>query len=454
MATSPVTNRRKPSADIISPLFRLFIAPPSGEGWKSEYESDLYEPTRLIESDGGEYSTLEYRVVLGADPRIEGTDDQVRVETSKFIQSGSRIRLVDAAKDPPEEWFVGYSAQDYMIIQGSPQEERRTFTAYGPEWLLDKNVVTGKWFASNAADSAILGGALAKGDRYRSAVVQTDIPCVFNANSLPDMSGLGWALPTQYGGNDANVFTPGDRKSESEWLESKTWTAYKALRSTIEWFDDYEVISKNQTDWTAIKKLLDGITIGEVSIDGLPLLSAVRAILGPLGFGFRLAGKSDGSFKHKLEVYDRRADRVGQNPYLPPVGSDATDEKGSRGELSSIRFLRDAHNLRNVVTVCGQPEMVQTELRYYTWMFDLKDMAPAWDIEKHPIPVDSDGKFNVTQLEDAEAFGNKYHSTGSNFPENQNVWRKFIFNEDGGASGIALPDLPSFGLGRHHLSAR
>jgi len=74
-------------------------------------------------------------------------------------------------------------------------------------------------------------------------------------------------------------------------------------------------------------------------------------------------------------------------------------------------------------------------------------MAPAWDIEKHPIPVDSDGKFNVTQLEDAEAFGNKYHSTGSNFSENQNVWRKFIFNEDGGASGIALPNLPSYGLG-------
>ncbi|GAG22083.1 unnamed protein product, partial [marine sediment metagenome] len=253
------------------------------------------------------------------------------------------------------------------LIQGSPQAEAYDLTAYGPEWLLGKNVVRGKWFADSDVGPRLILGQATEFDTNAPSIVDTRIPCVFNEDGLPNMSPESWdiAPPGTIDISRASggaVFAPSDLRVINDGkvtYEARKWTAYRALRSMVEWVDRYEVISSSETDWDAIASTLGNIEIGEVDIDGKDVLGAIREILSPLGFGFRLNVISDGLWKHALVVYSLKPNGAGKQPYLPPLNSDITDANGSRAEVSRLDFVRDTHNTRNSITVVGQPKRLQ-----------------------------------------------------------------------------------------------
>ena len=457
MAAPPAIARKKVTADIIPPFFSVLISKPAGDGWQEEILDGRYQVVSINEADAGEFSTLTLSFSLGADPAFPDVIPQVRAETLR-LQAGSRVRIVDTVTE--KEWFVGYAGQENTLIQANPQAEQFQVTVYGPGWLLAGQAILGKWFAKNREDRQLILGLPT--DFTRKNIQATPIPCIFNEDGLPDMSKELWETSTPDKTEDAvagAVFVPGDRRIIENGVvksEAQIWTAYRALRSVVELFDDYDVISPRVTDWKSIETTLQGLTIGEVSIDGMTVPDAIQAILGPLGYSWRLEVFTDGKEKHALTVYPLKATAFGRQPYLPPAGAEATDEQGSRGEITRIDGLRDAHNIRNVVQGVGQPTVGQRKL-VYRGNAGSSDLFPAWSFASDQLaPFFNDGIFIVAQVpvDQNEVLVNNYHTSGPNFQTNRDAWRTFVFNEDGGLDvGLndfgteAIPFLPSYGFG-------
>ncbi|MCP4410909.1 MAG: hypothetical protein GY807_24850 [Gammaproteobacteria bacterium] len=402
-------------------------------------------------------STLSMSLELGAGP-----DDFTQRYVDKItpIVPGSRVKLIGTTfqeyphKEEEKEWFIGYIGQENKLLQGSPQAEALNITAYGPEWLLAGKVVKGQWYANQATEKSLISNGPGASTVTRENIVQTDLECVFNEDNQPNMGSAVWATqtPGEVADQGGAVFVASNRYASYGAYPTTTaemWTAYRALRSVVEWFDDYKVISP-QTDWAAIKTLLSGMTLREVSIDGMTLLEAIRAILGPLGIGFKLDVVSDESERHVLRVYALKATKAGKTPYLPPRETTATSENGARGEVSRLELLRDSHNIRNAVTVVGDQERVQVELAFGG---SVSDLWPSWDTANNKISdYMTGGVFAIAQVNPAVPM-QKYHKSGSDFFTNQDVWRTFVFNEDGAGldltvySESSIPTLSDYGLG-------
>jgi len=418
----------------------------------------------MVEADGGEFSTLTLKYHLGSDPEFPEILPNLHVDLARVLQAGSRIRLIDRT-NKDKEWFVGYVGQDATLVQGSPQGESFQVSVYGPEWLLAGKVVKGAWYEGRkmvekllaAPLTSVFGGGsydLNSGITSGNVVEPTDRPAVFNDGG-PNMGNV----PFEYGNTSAGLdigraFTTTNWRGTRNGVtvaEANQWTAIAALYSTLVWFDNDNTISRDETDWFSIHAVLGTVTIGEVSIDGLTLTDAIQAILGPLGYGWRLNVVSDGANKHALTVYPLVGAVAGKQPYLPPIGAKATDAQGSRGEVSRLDFLRDSHNIRNEVAVYGNQGMVQVTLTYKSSQTET-DLFPAWSNDSNPIDIFFvDGSFKAVQAPNKFTLVDNYHSSGDNFL--RNAWRTFIFNEDAGGLDFAIyeddgiPDLTKYGLG-------
>ena len=458
MANSGITYRKKGAADIVPPFFTIYVSKPSGTVWWGEEIIDgRAEPLDMVEASCGEFSTLAIDIKLGADPHFPNVEPQVSLELQRWLQAGTRVRLVDASSDPGEEWFVGYVGQDTSLIQGNPQQESYQVSVYGPEWLLSGKVVKGQW-VSRAESTTDIFDSADPGIGTRTTFIQTDRLAIFNKDGRPNMSPLPSDFRTS--GDDADKLSRAFIQSDFVAIKNAciirralTWTAFSALYSALMWCDDGHVVSNKATDWKAIKSVLGDITIGEVSIDGLNLLEALRAILSPIGYGFRLDVKSDGNFKHALSVYQLKGASGGKAPYLPPAGSSVTDRNGSRGEVSRVEFVRDSHNIANEVEVLGSLERVQRALSYRSG--DATDLRPVWSNDSDSLDKwFVGGAFKAAQVVNPKNLTDHYHSSGEYFNQHYNAWRTFVFNEDGGGldygffGADGIPDLEKYGLGK------
>jgi len=435
------------------PVMRVKVAPPSGDArvdadgneiaptWSAEQNDHLLVPLEMQWGSNGTLTTLTVRRELGG----QSSGAQGHAEEQAHLH-GSRVRLVDDAAG--QEWFAGLLAMESMLIQAQPDNEQYTFTAYGPELRLQQKIVRGQWFATPSVDDSILAGG-AGATLVRDNVIQTDIPCVFNKGDRGNVfanTGQRWRLSTSDDVAAAcAVFESADRRvivDGTTKLDTGRWTAYLALRSLVEYIDDYDVISPTATDWAGIKSLLGTRQIGEVDVDGKDLLSAIKAVLYPLGFSFAIEPWSDGNWKHRLIVYNPKKPAQKKSPYFAPLNSDIADV-ANRAELQRLHFVRDNHRARNDVTVLGERAKYQVSLQYCSG--STTELWPVWDTTASAGNVASLANYATDNVIDPFSFTataagdmfNYFDPAGEHYGTFPHVWRSFAWNEDGALSEFA-----------------
>ena len=417
--------------------------------------SDLV-PQSLTWAANGDVSMMTVKVRLGT--KWTGGTRKDAEDQGFSYGIGDRMRLVqevmfDDANEPfLLEWFRGYVGQSSLVLQGRPSREAVSYTVYGPELLLANRAVSGRWYARPSVHAQQVKYTDDVSDRVRANIVRTDEPCIFNpTDSQGRITGNCAVNSWKIGAADvdldgAGIFLPPGFKVVAAGADlpyqAKQWTAYRALRAVVEMFDGYTVLSEWGTDWNAIYRTLGEEDIGTVNVEGMNLLRAIKAILNPIGFGFYIDPGShsvNGDYKHSLVVYNFKNPAKRLRPFLPPFGSGVTDDNGLQGEPTRIHFLRDAHNVRNDVTVIGDRKRLQVSLTYESDS-GTPDLVPFW----HSYYTNAlanyvrDHVFAPHQLEDSNirTLDKRYNPKGEEFYKYRHVWRSFLWNEDG-----AFPDL-------------
>ncbi|NQU75801.1 MAG: hypothetical protein HQ546_05750, partial [Planctomycetes bacterium] len=449
--------------------------------WGSQRELPTLQPSQLRWGVNGTLSALLLKCCLGQGP-TQGSFLRAD-DTVAWPNTGDEIRLIEGYGSC-SEWFAGHIAQESLLIQSSPDTEARSYVAYGPEIRLQGTSVHGQWCKTSEADDMEIAGTLTAENAVPDNVLLTDHPTIFNEGGKPnasqevdlDESGDGWVLTSRDDppGREARVFEPPGRVvrksgSSTPAIQAAYWTAYTALRSLVEYIDDYTIISP-KTDWAALKGLLDNTVLGQVVIEGANLLEAIRAILLPIGFGFCLAPWHDGDTyedgltRHSLYVFSLHPDtEYGLAPILADDTAGAvaiTDTAGQQAEVQRLEFLRDSHNVQNNVQVIGDVERVQVCLTFDD-NAETRDLHPAWDTTEHNlatwaqngvIPEMDDAQYTGEDPPNPQDFINKYGRIGQGNLQYVDVFRTFVWNEDAAYRPHVTtePDLTNyFGAGEY-----
>ena len=437
--------------------------------WLAPQRANFWQPLRLAWNTNGRLSTLTLKAQASLAPgavrgqHVEDIDvaDGDMVILDQVGSGGRSTRGADA------EWFRGYVAGRRIEID--PEYEGLVVTAFGPEIRLRNKVVSGRWHKTADADDAEVQGNLSSTRAVVDNVFRSDLPVVFNEGGQPNASGSAWRLtddPLVASNGACRVFEAPEREvivDGSTRIEAEHWTAYTAVRSLVEFFDNYDVISPD-TPWDAIETILGQAPIGEVRVEGRNLLEALRAILLPAGFGFALepwsvGGGRDGSGppRHRLLVFSLTNPATVRLPNLAPIawgGVRVDSVQGRRAEVQRIRFLRDSHEVANDVTVIGDQKRVQVSLEFHNDASS-RDLHPLWDTDAHSLDdwADEDivdpWQWPVSSGYDFDLFSSRYNRGGRQHWQNRHVFRSFAWNEDGALASVisAMPDLSAYGLG-------
>ncbi|MFW6145744.1 MAG: hypothetical protein ACOC7R_00255 [Planctomycetota bacterium] len=443
-------------------LWRPVVATENGTpGWGEARYCPTIAPGRLRWGANGALTTLTLDCRLGRGPRQDQRYGAEREDA--WPATGDRIELVDDAGEPAR-WFSGHVGQTSVLIQAGSDAERRDLVAYGPELRLRGTAVHGQWCKTPDADAQHRDGTLTDDDAVRANTFPADLPAVFNLDGRPNAStGPGWTLHGDLGPADhaGRVFEPVDRcvrdAEGAAAVDVEHWTAATALRSLIEYVDGYDVISP-ATDWASIDAALGDVVLGEVVVEGLSLLEAIGRILLPVGFGFCLEpwpdaySYGDGRRRHVLHVFARHGrEALGRPPALAdgPVGADTA--AGRAAGVQRLAFLRDSHNVCNDVQVIGSLERVQVCLSFGPDPA-ARDLHPAWDTAAHDLADWAIGGVipemdvlaqAIGTVPDAATFLRRYSRGGAENLAYFDVFRTFVWNEDGAYRPLvtAEPDL-------------
>ena len=386
-----------------------------------------WEPLVCRWGQAGTVSTLGLRPALGIGPDQAA---QLQADDRNLFTTGDRIELVHTATG--QELFRGWIAQSEFLIQSEPQAESLSVTAYGPEIRLQAQPVLGMWFKTPAFDDSDVAGTLTAHNSARSGVFQEYGPVIFNPDGRPNATTGGWLLSTHDDpwvadqadtGSDTyrscRVFEPPDRRVSSDMagllvaLQAIAWNAYQALRSLVEYIDNYTVVSYG-TNWAHIQELLSQHTLRNVDVTGMNLLEAMNAILRPLGYGFYLEPWAsvdiDGEARHRLHVYSLVAPFTLRKPRMAARGAVITDADSMLADVQRIHFVRDSHNVRNAVTVIGDNRRKEYTFYWRPALAGWKDLVPMWNT--------------------ATAWSPDY-DTITTTAADHHPFRSWIFNEDG-----------------------
>lgn len=429
-------------------------------------DKNRWRPVKLSWSINGEPSTLTFKRLLG---RTSYSESRQRPEDVN-VAAGDLIRLIQTGLGGSLggrrlEWFRGYVAGTEITIE--PDSEDLTITAHGPEIRLQGKVVSGRWHKTAGADDAEILGTLSADQAVRNNIFQSDLPAIFNESGRPNASKSNWRLAsdaTSVQDSACKVFEPVSRKvfrDGSLTVEAVHWTAYNALRSLVEFCDDYELISPH-TPWRQIEELLGQTPIGEVAVEGMNLLEAIRAVLRPVGFGFAIepwtvANGRDkwGLARHRLIVFSLRNPRTVKSPRLEADGGNVAihSAAGRRAEVQRISLVRDSRRPANDITVIGAQKRLQVVLEFNDNAAS-RDLHPLWDTDEHDLSGLADnGIVDPWQWSDEgggfEDFADMYNRSGKDHLQHRHALRSFAWNEDGSFASIidVMPDLSTWGVG-------
>ena len=410
----------------------------------------------------------------------------VRCDTAGAPPIGSLISVfIDEGATEEVNLFSGHVAQQEIMFQASPDSESYILRAYGPELRLKHKAVHGQWHMTTALDDDQVDGVDISADAIRANAWASHLPTVFNANH--EASAYRWkeagdanASQTDFKLTDSAAITeaacrvfeaPGRKVEEGSGyaVEAEYWTAYTALRSLVEWFDNYETISVD-TDWATIEGYIGTTVIPRTDVDCMSLLDAIKAVLLPVGFGFCLEPWPDGETyasggtRHRLLVYPMHASESSGNPvktieaYDPTAGLDVGNIVYNSVSVQRFHFVRDAHNVANDITVLGSLKRKLVLLQYGGVTADL-DLKPGWDETAHDLAdyVNADSQVSDTDDDFAwptagsgvtpprDIWIDRFTKKGDSYDTYRHVFRRFSWNEDGQRYG-AIPSLANFGI--------
>jgi len=440
----------------------------AGPSWLRPKRAEAYQPLQLTWRANGQATTLTLQRQLGVGP---GKGDVDRPEDIDIVE-GDMIRLVQVGGARPIEWFRGYVARRELDINSDA--ESFVVTAHGPELRLKGTVVTGRWHKTAGADDKEIASTLSADDTTGANVFASDLPVIFNESGLPNASKSDWQLADdQTAARGCKVFEAPERtvvKNGTVTVEAQHWTALSALRSLVEQFDQYRVISPH-TPWDRIETILGATPIGEVCVEGMTLPNALSAVLAPAGFGFALEpwtvgdGADDqGLARHRLIVFPLQGGNQAKAPRLGTLGGAnvAIDSvAGRRAEVQGLSFVRDAARAVNDVTVIGDQKRVQVILEFHNTA-STRDLHPLWDTTMHDLAdwANSDvvdpWQWPGSGYYTFDTFADKYNRGGDNHSANRHVFRSFAWNEDAAFASLisSTPDLRAYGLGQAGQYAR
>jgi hypothetical protein len=445
---------------------RVYVSPvvaapqseePRPAEWLAEIPAEHWTPMQLSWSVNGQPTTLRLRRVLGVGV---GKPDRDRAEDRSFT-AGDRLRLVEVGSGGPRgtterEWFRGYVAQERIVIQGQGAAETCQAVAYGPEILLRGKVVSGQWHAAPSVDEALIGQSFPQGQLVRANTFRSHLPVVFNERGRPNASpaclrgnDAAWRLDSQAEAATAQARTfeaPGRSiVTDSAAYLADWWCAAPAVQSLVEMVDDYQVISPESM--AMLPPALAEQAIGEVNVEGLDLLEALRAVLLPVGYGFAIEPWARADGRHLLNVFELHGKTEGsriRKPYMAPIDGEPlaiTDPEAQRVEVQRIEFIRDNHNVANAVTVIGDQNRKQAVLTFHAGESELH---PAWDTSAHDLadwatedvvdpmqwPPEGGGQQTIQRFDEDFTYGAK------GLPDFRHVFRSFAWNEDGAFSQV------------------
>ena len=440
------------------PTFRLYVAPPvaapradtPGKAeWLVESFAADWLPVRLTWGVNGRASELRIRRVLGV-----GADRASRDRADAAgLPSGSRVRLVEvqargSGGGVSREWFRGIVAAGRLVVDASDDGEVCEAVAFGPELLLGGKCVWGQWHAVTGVADALTAGSHDPATLRRASTFRSHLPVVFNAGGRPNAACASWRLDTRglAATPAARVFdSPGRRVlTGGSTYEAVAWDPATAVRSLVEMVDDYAVLSP--ASLSEMPAELAECVLGEVAVDGMSLLDALTAVLGPLGYGYCIEPWADARGRHALRVFEM-AGRVDgsrvRRPYMAPIDGAAVragDAAGGRAEVLRIEFVRDGREVVNDVTVVGSPVRRQVALAFGV---EGGAMLPAWDTAEHDLD-----DWAVDDVVDPLQWGESTTYTAAQFDQwytygavsaadSRHAFRSFAWNEDGALTAAA-----------------
>jgi len=453
-------------------------------GFSAPVDDWRVSPESMHWGCNGRLSTASLKYELGRN--TEAAEHVPAENAADGLHTGDEVVLFTSGQgDGPfeadrQEWFRGIVGQQHLLIQSHRDFEGFEVVAYGPELRLRGKAICGQWNKTGARDDEEMAGGASQATARRSYVCQSGLPAVFNPGGRANASNHDFRLATLYdtgaGGSDESrckVFEAVGRKvldsSGSPLVEAVHWTAYTAVRSLVEWVDDCEVISPG-TDWEGIESLLGEAVMGEISVQGMDLLEALRAVLLPLGFGFALepwaersktGAETSPKRRHRLHVFSLRR-RRGVVAKLPMARADrpgvsVASAAGQAVLVQRVDYVRDLHHVANEVVVVGDRRRRQVILQFnYHTMGDYqRDLVPLWDATQHSLAnwavddVVDPTLWQTTGDYTADVFDQRYNKRGAENQLYKHVFRSFVWNEDGAfhALGYAAPDLKDFGVG-------
>ncbi len=430
-----------------------------GPSWSDPTEEPALTPLKLRWGHSGQPATLTLANQLGAGPCRNA---RIRPEqTAGEVGAGDEVILVHDVGGESVELFRGWIGQESQLIQANPDVEARTLVAYGPELRLRGVAAHGQWHKTQAVDDKYLADTLTATDATRANAWASDLPVIFNRAGRPNASqaatpsgtDAGWALDDA-GDRDGRVFEPADRKvqapdSAGNVVEAEAWTAYTAARSLLAWCDNGERIRPHGL--IQAKAMLADVPIGQVVAEGLDLLAGLRAILSPVGFGFRITPFANEDGRFDIAVFKLHPDApTAAEPVMADVSAGNVDIESDAGQAAMVQrleFLRDGHNVRNRVTVVGDQRRVQVALEF-TPSAGSRDLHPMWDTGTNDL-ADYDTDDVVADLDTDAIWLDRYCRGGEATLDYYHAFRSFAWNEDGALADVidVVPDLATYGVG-------
>jgi hypothetical protein len=432
------------------PPFRVFVAALVTPGESPEW-GDFEEEPRLKVVEmfrGSSVAGQSYATVTFVPAPPDTAGDALDVEdTGEVLLPGMRVRICVGETTPRCIW-AGYVVRASLSIGESM--ESATWRLAGPEWF---------WGAEGNTTGASLifdgqGRRLPTADDTYQADnstqsafadwdVFTDLAPVFNPDGRKNMATGNIELTNDDEPLIGHVFEEPDRK-----VLNTDVAAYWTLRDALKYLTSFGVAATGilAPDFSTSAIPADAV-VENVSVDGMSLWEALRAICGPqYAFYVDTRPSDDEDFSgFRLVFFDRSASLgLPADLWLDERLTNAADATAC---ITRLDATKDTTKIVNDVTVYGT-RLRHVCLRYHG--FRTVGLATA----KKPLALQhgwtkADGNLldfagDVNTIEpaitaDDDTWQDTYVTTGKDFPANRHVFRLFIWNEAREWRNLASP---------------